>query len=126
MNGHEERSPPGKEAMQLGTDPLPTAPTANPTSLAHCAQIKNAEKLIKIKELRIKSQQVLIDIETFDKDCTDPAQLAALIKEKAQAELEVALKMGELKVLFPCPVNCCKYHVNGINSFRTQNSTTQN
>ncbi|GFY72082.1 hypothetical protein TNIN_87501 [Trichonephila inaurata madagascariensis] len=96
------------EATQLGTKHLPVAhaSTTNPTSsLAHCAQIKSTEKLIKIKELWIKYLQDLIEIETFNKDITDAAQLEALIKEKAQAELEFAVTMGELKVLFPCALS---------------------
>ncbi|GFX03381.1 putative RNA-directed DNA polymerase from transposon X-element [Trichonephila clavipes] len=55
---------------------------------------KNTEKLIKMKELQIMYLQDLIEIETFDKDITDAAQLEALIKEKAQAELEFAVRMG--------------------------------
>ncbi|GFV83590.1 hypothetical protein TNCV_5120801 [Trichonephila clavipes] len=46
------------------------------------------------EELRIKCLQDLIEIETFDKDITDEAQLEALIKEKAQAELELPVRMG--------------------------------
>ncbi|GFV35624.1 nucleic-acid-binding protein from transposon X-element [Trichonephila clavipes] len=84
-----------------------------------CYWSSGVEKLIKIKELRIKCLQDLIEIETFDKDITDEAQLEALIKEKAQAELEFAVRMGELKVLFPCPIQCCTHKSsNGPNSFR--------
>ncbi|GFX34672.1 hypothetical protein TNCV_4464241 [Trichonephila clavipes] len=63
------------------------------------------EKLIKIKELRIKYLQDLIEIETFDKDITDAAQLEGLIKQKAQARLEFAVRMGELKFSFLAPSN---------------------
>ncbi|GFR32675.1 hypothetical protein TNCT_595261 [Trichonephila clavata] len=108
--------PRGGNKVDLGTNSLPAAPA----SLAHCAQIKNTEKLIKIKELRIRFQQELIEIETFDKDFIDPAQLESLIKEKIQAELEYALKMGELKVIFPCRIICCEDNTNRINSLRNQ------
>ncbi|GFS85281.1 nucleic-acid-binding protein from transposon X-element [Trichonephila clavipes] len=69
----------------------------------------------------------LIEIETFDKDSVDAAQikerpLAALIKEKAATELEYATTLGELKVLFPCLVKRCTHaKANGINSFRNKN-----
>ncbi|GFV22292.1 hypothetical protein TNCV_3923521 [Trichonephila clavipes] len=116
----EERS--RVEVVQLGTEhpPAAHASATNPkSSLAHCAQIKSTEKLSKIKELRIKYLHDLIDIETFDKDITDAAQLEALIKEKAQAELEFTVRMGEFKVLFPCPIQCCTHNnSNGPNSFR--------
>ncbi|GFX65165.1 hypothetical protein TNCV_4820561 [Trichonephila clavipes] len=70
---------------------------------------------------RVKYLQDLIEIETFDKDITDAAQLEALIKEKAQAELEFTVRMGELKVLFPCPIQCCtQKNSNRPNSFRPQ------
>ncbi|GFX06406.1 hypothetical protein TNCV_2939341 [Trichonephila clavipes] len=72
-------------------------------------------------QLRIKYLQDLIEIETLDKDIRDAAQLEALIKEKVQAELEFAVRMGELKVLFPCPIHCCTHkNRNGPNSFRTK------
>ncbi|GFT26310.1 hypothetical protein TNCV_263591 [Trichonephila clavipes] len=62
-----------------------------------------------------------IEIETFDKDCTDASQLSALIK-KANTELEYATALGELKVLYPCPVKSCQHNKgNGINSFRPKN-----
>ncbi|GFX17344.1 hypothetical protein TNCV_3553481 [Trichonephila clavipes] len=123
MNDHEEERS-RVEVMQLGTEfpPAAHASTTNPTSsLAHCAQIKSTEKLIKIKELRIKHLQDLIEIETFDKDITDAAQLETLIKEKAQTELEFAVRMGELKVLFHCPIQYCTHkNSNGPNSFRNK------
>ncbi|GFX47933.1 hypothetical protein TNCV_4793121 [Trichonephila clavipes] len=84
--------------MQLGTKhpPAAHASTTNSTSsLAHCAQIKSTEKLIKIKEIKIKHLQDLIEIETFDKNITDAAQLEALIKAKAQAELEFAVRIDQ-------------------------------
>ncbi|GFY40752.1 hypothetical protein TNIN_213561 [Trichonephila inaurata madagascariensis] len=117
MSGHEELSSSGVEVMLLGTE-SPPATFANPTSTAHCAQIKSIEKLTKIKELRIRYLQDLIEIETFDKKSTDAAQLAFLIKEKTNTELEYTTKLSELKVLFPCPVNSCKHNTtNEINSF---------
>ncbi|GFW35173.1 hypothetical protein TNCV_5067381 [Trichonephila clavipes] len=120
-NGYEEERS-RVEAMELGTEhpPATHASTTNPTSsLAHCAQIKSTEKLIKIKELWIKYLHDLIEIETFDKDITNAAQLEAVIKEKAQTELEFAVRMDELKVLFPCPIQCCTHtNSNGSYSFR--------
>ncbi|GFQ76220.1 hypothetical protein TNCT_392251 [Trichonephila clavata] len=117
MNGHGEQSSQGEEAMQLGTEPL-LATTSDP--LEHCAQIKKREKLINIKQLRIRYLVDMIEIETFDKDITDASEIESLIKEKAKAELEFAIQMGELKVLFPCPVPCCQHtNANEINSFRT-------
>ncbi|GFQ89945.1 hypothetical protein TNCT_450331 [Trichonephila clavata] len=77
-----------------------------------------------MKAVRIRCHQELIDIETYDKEVTDSAQLKALIVEKAQEELDYAIKMGELKVLFPCPVKSCQVHKNGINSFRTSFNNT--
>ncbi|GFS36571.1 hypothetical protein TNIN_389331 [Trichonephila inaurata madagascariensis] len=49
--------------------------------------------------------------------------MEALIKEKAQTELEFAVRMGELKVLFPCPIQCC-IHKNSkaTNSFRSKHT----
>ncbi|GFR16599.1 hypothetical protein TNCT_576241 [Trichonephila clavata] len=107
--------------MQLGTDPPPTATTPATTSDAfERAQIKKLEKLIKMKQLKIRYFTDMIEVETFDKDVTDAAELESLIKEKAKSELEFAIQMGELKVLFPCPVPCCQHaNANGINSFRT-------
>ncbi|GFQ72069.1 hypothetical protein TNCT_644401 [Trichonephila clavata] len=123
MNNHENQISLGEdEMMQLGTDPPPTATTPATTfdAFERCAQIKKREKLIKMKQLRIRYFTDMIDIETFDKDFTDAAELESLIKEKAKAELEFAIQMGELKVLFPCPVPCCQHtNANGINSFRT-------
>ncbi|GFW16765.1 nucleic-acid-binding protein from transposon X-element [Trichonephila clavipes] len=115
MSGHEEKRAPGVEAMQLGTEIPADHANANSSPDAHCAQIKNLEKLSKIKDLRIKYLQDLIEIETFDKDSVDAAQLAALIKEKATT-------LGELKVLFPCPVKSNTHaKANGINSFLNKN-----
>ncbi|GFT37759.1 hypothetical protein TNCV_4128411 [Trichonephila clavipes] len=120
MSGHEEQRALREEAMQLGSE-IPPAALA-PASLPIDAQFKSFEKLIKIKDLRIKYLQDLIEIETFDKDSTDAAQLSALIKEKANTELEYATKLGELKVLFPCPVKSCPHNkANGINSYRNKN-----
>ncbi|GFY76675.1 hypothetical protein TNIN_110641, partial [Trichonephila inaurata madagascariensis] len=63
----------------------------------------------------------LIEIETYDKDSTDTARLAALIKEKANTELEYATKLGELKILFPCPVKSFTHSkAKRINSFRNK------
>ncbi|GFY43507.1 hypothetical protein TNIN_89181 [Trichonephila inaurata madagascariensis] len=115
-HGHEKQRALREDAMQLGTESPPNAHAIHSID-AQCAQIKAIEKLIKIKELQIKYLQDLIEIETFDKDSTH----AALIKEKANTELEYATKLGELKVLFPCPVKSCTHSkANGINSFRNK------
>ncbi|GFR32678.1 hypothetical protein TNCT_595271 [Trichonephila clavata] len=88
MNSHEVRRSLGRKRGRARYElSRPAAPAQKPASLAQSAQIKNAEKLIKIKELRIRFPQELIEIETFDKDCIDPAQLEYLMKQKAQAEL---------------------------------------
>ncbi|GFU98386.1 hypothetical protein TNCV_385321 [Trichonephila clavipes] len=56
------------------------------------------------------------------RDCLDATQLSALIKEKANTELEYATALGELKVFYPCPVKSCPHNkANGINSFRNKN-----
>ncbi|GFW80280.1 RNA-directed DNA polymerase from mobile element jockey [Trichonephila clavipes] len=95
MSGHENQRAP-EDAMQLGTEILPAA--LEPANL---------------------QTDDFIEIETFDKDCTDASQLSALIKEKANTELEYATALGELKVLYPCPVKSCQHNKgNGINSFR--------
>ncbi|GFW58598.1 hypothetical protein TNCV_1579301 [Trichonephila clavipes] len=122
MGGHEEQRAP-EDAMQLGTEIPPAAlAPANLLSDVRCAQIKTIENLIKIKDSRIKYLQDLIDIETFDKDCLDASQLSALIKEKANTELEYATALGELKVLYPCPIKSCHHNKgNGFNSFRPKN-----
>ncbi|GFT51163.1 probable RNA-directed DNA polymerase from transposon X-element [Trichonephila clavipes] len=123
MSGHEDkRASRVDDAKKLGME-NPAAHAIEISSAdAHCAQIKNLEKLSKIKERRIKYLQDLIEIETFDKDTVDADQLAALIKEKATTELEYATTMGELKVLFPCPAKSCNHSkANGINSLRNKN-----
>ncbi|GFR11194.1 nucleic-acid-binding protein from transposon X-element [Trichonephila clavata] len=89
MNSHDIQNPPGEdEMMQLGTDPPPTATTSD--AFERCAQIK---KLIKMKQLKIRYFTDMIEVETFDKDVTDAAELESLIKEKAKAELEFAIQM---------------------------------
>ncbi|GFW59083.1 hypothetical protein TNCV_2780141 [Trichonephila clavipes] len=122
MSGHENQRAP-EDAMRLGTEIPPAAlAPANLQTDVRCAQIKTIEKLLRIKDLRIKYLQDFIEIETFDKDCTDASQLSALIKEKANTELEYASALGELKVLYPCPVKSCQHNKgNGINSFRPKN-----
>ncbi|GFY50873.1 hypothetical protein TNIN_283611 [Trichonephila inaurata madagascariensis] len=88
MNGHEgERS--RVEAMQLGMEHSPTAhaSTTNPTSsLVHCAQIKITEKL-----------------STKNHGCSMEAPSG-----ERQTELEFAVRMGELKVLFLPHPSCIK------------------
>ncbi|GFT73216.1 nucleic-acid-binding protein from transposon X-element [Trichonephila clavipes] len=92
MSGHVEQRAP-EDAMQLGTE-IPPAALAPANLLS----------------------------DTFDKDCLDALQLSALIKEKANTELEYATALGELKVLYPCPIKSCHHNKgNGFNSFRPKN-----
>ncbi|GFY31072.1 hypothetical protein TNCV_4359791 [Trichonephila clavipes] len=65
-------------------------------SLSNEAFLKSAVTLYseKMSKLRIKYLQDLIEIETVDKYITEAALLKALIKEKAQAKLEFAVRMG--------------------------------
>ncbi|GFQ98482.1 hypothetical protein TNCT_263621 [Trichonephila clavata] len=129
MNIHDSQNPPeADEMMQLGTDPPPTATTPATTSDAfeRCAQIKKLEKLIKMKQLKIRYFTDMIEVETFDKDVADAAELESLIKEKTKAELEFAIQMVEFKVLFPCPAPFCQHaNANGINSFPAQHKKDQ-
>ncbi|GFT94189.1 nucleic-acid-binding protein from transposon X-element [Trichonephila clavipes] len=70
-------------------------------------------------ETRIRYQQELIDIETFDQRDTDAAQLQSYIHAKGATELDCNLKLGELKLLFPCPVKNCNHNTtNGLNATR--------
>ncbi|GFX82909.1 hypothetical protein TNCV_2640441 [Trichonephila clavipes] len=122
MSGHEDkRAPRVDDVKKLGMENPAAHANEISSAAAHCAQIKNSEKLSKIKERRIRYLQDLVDIETFDKDTVDADQLAALIKEKATTELEFATTMGELKVLFPCPAKSCNHaKANGINPLRNK------
>ncbi|GFU51987.1 hypothetical protein TNCV_3734881 [Trichonephila clavipes] len=76
----------------------------------------NSAKLIRYAETRIRHQQELIDIETFDQRDTDAAQLQSYIHAKGATELDYNLKLGELKLLFPCPVKTAT--TNGLNATR--------
>ncbi|GFY09403.1 uncharacterized protein TNCV_1942131 [Trichonephila clavipes] len=82
-------------AARHGDSPCRRPRPANLQSDVRCAQIKTIEKLIKIKDSRIKYLQDLIEIETFDKDCLDASQLSALIKEKANTELKYASALAK-------------------------------
>ncbi|GFW84508.1 hypothetical protein TNCV_456891 [Trichonephila clavipes] len=85
----------------------------------HCARIRTLQKLIRYAETRIRYQQELIDIETFDQRDTDAAQLQSYIHAKGATELDYNMKLGELKLLFPCPVkNCNNNTTNGFNATR--------
>ncbi|GFV89439.1 transposable element Tcb2 transposase [Trichonephila clavipes] len=50
---------------------------------------------------------------------TDAAQLQSYIHAKGATELDYNLKLGELKLLFPCPVKNCNHNTtNGLNATR--------
>ncbi|GFW11712.1 uncharacterized protein LOC103524116 [Trichonephila clavipes] len=105
INGHEEERS-GVEAMQLGTEhpPVPTHSPPTQRSLAHCAQIKNTGKLIKIKEIRIMYLQDLIEIETFDKYITECCSAASNIEEH-RAITTLLKQKGEEFYTIPSPVD---------------------
>ncbi|GFQ85134.1 hypothetical protein TNCT_738781 [Trichonephila clavata] len=59
-------------------------------------------------------------VETFDQRDTDAAQLQSYIQAKGEAELDYNMKMGELKLYFPCPVKNCSHNTtNGLNPTRS-------
>ncbi|GFQ76851.1 hypothetical protein TNCT_291561 [Trichonephila clavata] len=88
-NGDDISDPP------TDTNPLPPD--------VHCAYIRTLQKHIRHAESRIPHQKELIDIETFDQRDTDAAQLQSYIHAKVAGELDYNVKMGELKLFFPCP-----------------------
>ncbi|GFR28664.1 hypothetical protein TNCT_673181 [Trichonephila clavata] len=59
---------------QTDTNPLPPD--------VHCAHIRTLQKQIRHAKSRIRHQQELIDIETFDQRDTNPAQLQSYIHAK--------------------------------------------
>ncbi|GFU66256.1 hypothetical protein TNCV_4035761 [Trichonephila clavipes] len=61
----------------------------------HCARIRILQKLIRYAETRIRYQQELIDIETFDQRDTDAAQLQSYIHAKGATELDYNMKLGK-------------------------------
>ncbi|GFV26734.1 putative RNA-directed DNA polymerase from transposon X-element [Trichonephila clavipes] len=61
----------------------------------HCARIRTLQKLIRYAETRIRYQQELIDIETFDQRDTDAAQLQSYIHAKGATELDYNMKLGK-------------------------------
>ncbi|GFV59389.1 nucleic-acid-binding protein from transposon X-element [Trichonephila clavipes] len=61
----------------------------------HCARIRSLQKLIRYAETRIRYQQELIDIETFDQRDTETTQLQTYIHAKGAAELDYNMKMEE-------------------------------
>ncbi|GFR21486.1 hypothetical protein TNCT_484031 [Trichonephila clavata] len=67
-NGDDISDPP------TDTNPLPPD--------VHCAHIRTLQKQIRHAESRIRHQQELIDIETFDQRGTDAAQLQSYIHAK--------------------------------------------
>ncbi|GFW35133.1 RNA-directed DNA polymerase from mobile element jockey [Trichonephila clavipes] len=70
-------------------------------------------------ETRIRYQQELIDIETFDQRDTDAAQLQSYIHAKVATKLDYNMKLGELIFLFPCPVKNSNHNTtNGLNATR--------
>ncbi|GFW54563.1 hypothetical protein TNCV_5109371 [Trichonephila clavipes] len=85
----------------------------------HCAQNRTLQKLIRYAETRIRYQQELIDIETFEQRDTDAVQLQSYIHAKGATELDYNMKLGKLKLLFPCPVKNCNHKTtNGLNATR--------
>ncbi|GFR22625.1 hypothetical protein TNCT_729511 [Trichonephila clavata] len=105
-NGDDISDPP------TDTNPLPPD--------VHCAHIRTLQKQIRHGESRIRQQEELIDIETFDQRDTDAAQLQSYIHAKGAAELDYNVKMGELKLFFPCPVKNCSHNTtNGLNATRS-------
>ncbi|GFR32318.1 hypothetical protein TNCT_697221 [Trichonephila clavata] len=68
------------------TNPLPPD--------VHCVHIRTLQKQIRHAESRIRHQQELIDIETFDQRDTAAAQLQSYIHAKGAAELDYNVKMG--------------------------------
>ncbi|GFQ89041.1 hypothetical protein TNCT_595631 [Trichonephila clavata] len=105
-NGDDISDPP------TDTNPLPPD--------VHSAHIRTLQKQIRHAESRIRHQQELIDIETFDQRDTDAAQLQSYIHAKGAAELHYNVKMGELKLFFPCPVKNCSHNTtNGLNATRS-------
>ncbi|GFQ85580.1 putative RNA-directed DNA polymerase from transposon X-element [Trichonephila clavata] len=101
----------------------PNDPSADTTSLppnVHCARIRTLQKSIRQGESNIRFQQELIDVEAFDPRDTDAAQLQSYIQAKGAAELDYNMKMGELKIYFPCPVKNCSHNTtNGLNATRS-------
>ncbi|GFV33926.1 hypothetical protein TNCV_4585611 [Trichonephila clavipes] len=95
MNGHE-----GNRSEQANgnssRDPDAVTRPENIDSLppnVHCARIRSLQKLIRYAETRIRYQQELIDIETFDQRDTDAAQLQSYIHAKGATELDCNLKL---------------------------------
>ncbi|GFY19481.1 hypothetical protein TNCV_4646551 [Trichonephila clavipes] len=122
MNGHEGNRSSEQANGNSSRDPDAVTRPENIDSLppnVHCARIRSLQKLIRYAETRIRYQQELIDIETFDQRDTDAAQLQSYIHAKGATELDCNLKLGELKLLFPCPVkNCNRNTTNGLNATR--------
>ncbi|GFW69125.1 hypothetical protein TNCV_511701 [Trichonephila clavipes] len=122
MNGHE-----GNRSTEHGNGNSSRDPDAvtRPEKIdslppnVHCARIRTLQKLIRYAETRIRYQQEFIDIyiETFDQRDTDAAQLQSYIHAKGATKLDYNLKLGELKLLFPCPVKNCNHNTtNGLNA----------
>ncbi|GFV33614.1 hypothetical protein TNCV_4567291 [Trichonephila clavipes] len=123
MNGHEGNRSPEQAIGDDMRDPDAITRPENIGSLPptmHCARIRSLQKLIRYTETRIRYQQELIDIETFDQRDTDAAQLQTYIHAKGAAELDYNMKLGELKLFFPCPVKNCSHNTtNGLNATRS-------
>ncbi|GFT88423.1 hypothetical protein TNCV_1294451 [Trichonephila clavipes] len=121
-NGHEGNRSSEQANGNSSRDPDAVTRPENIDSLppnVHCASIRSLQKLIRYAETRIRYQQELIDIETFDQRDTDAAQLQSYIHAKGATELDCNLKLGELKLLFPCPVKNCNHNTtNGLNATR--------
>ncbi|GFS92082.1 hypothetical protein TNCV_1190601 [Trichonephila clavipes] len=122
MNGHEGNRSTEHVNGNSSRDPDAVTRPENIDSLppnVHCARIRTLQKLIRYTETRIRYHQELIDIETFDQRDTDAAQLQSYIHAKGATELDYNLKLGELKLLFPCPVKNYNHNTtNGLNATR--------
>ncbi|GFT16202.1 hypothetical protein TNCV_613311 [Trichonephila clavipes] len=122
MNGHEDNRSVEHANGNSSRDPDAVTRPEKIDSLppnVHCARIRTLQKLIRYAETRIRYQQELIDIETFDQRDTDAAQLQSYMHAKGATELDYNMKLGELKLLFPCPVKNCNHNTtNGLNATR--------
>ncbi|GFY43153.1 hypothetical protein TNIN_60401 [Trichonephila inaurata madagascariensis] len=118
MNGHEGNRSAEQANGDSTHDPDAISRPENVDSLppaVHCARIRTLQKLIRYAETRIRYQQELIDIKTFDQRDTDAAQLQTYIHAEGAAELEYNMKLGELKHFFPCPGKNCNHNTtNGL------------
>ncbi|GFT04056.1 hypothetical protein TNCV_3346101 [Trichonephila clavipes] len=96
MNGHEANRSAEQANGNSSRDPDAVTCPEKIESLppnVHCARIRTLQKLIRYAETRIRYQQELIDIETFDQRDTDAAQLQSYIHAKRATELDYNMKL---------------------------------